>query len=122
MDELLLIDLRRWYSMFRKRYFGNSIPPVNFVVFGLVPGKVMTNVFNSRDCLGFAINGVAQNVAASVIVVSKESNWKERVITLLHEMAHLKIDQKFGRNMGHGKYWRLEMRRLAQIGAFDRYL
>ena len=43
-------------------------------------------------------------------------------LTLLHEMAHMKVNLKFGRAMGEGKNWNKEMHRLMRLGAFDGWL
>ena len=52
------------------------------------------------------------------IVVSEDCDSALRGSTILHEMAHIKVDLKFGREMGHGKHWQNEMKRLARLGAF----
>jgi predicted SprT family Zn-dependent metalloprotease len=44
-------------------------------------------------------------------------------LTLLHEMAHVKVDYRYPPHMrGHGHEWQSEMLRLAKAGAFrDRW-
>lgn len=49
---------------------------------------------------------------------SKESTWK---MTLLHELCHLKLRNKDGFHQGrdHGHKFQREMKRLANMGAFN---
>lgn len=117
LDELLLIDLRRDYAVFRKRWFGNSIPPVEEVILGLANRKQMS-MASGRECLGFCIPGSSKESEMPVIVINKTGPDCERANTLLHEMAHVKVERKFGRDMWHGTHWQAEMKRLARIGAF----
>lgn len=117
LAELRLIDLRRDYAVYRSRFFGSTIPDLDSVVLGFCPGNVMRNIF-SDDCLGFCIEGPVKYTAASVILIAWDTNDTVQVGTMVHEMAHLKINLRFNRNMGHGKYWQKEMKRLARLGAF----
>lgn len=117
LDELLLIDLRRDYAVFRKRWFGNSVPPVEEVVLGLAFHAQMAEV-RGKECFGFCISESSGGPYMPVIVICKTGPEDERATTLLHEMAHVKVDRKFGRDMGHGTHWQAEMKRLARIGAF----
>lgn len=49
-------------------------------------------------------------------------NWNDTVcLTLLHEMVHVKFGVRDNEN-GHGPKFKKEIRRLAQAGAFDKYL
>jgi SprT-like family protein len=116
--ELSVIDLMRDYRALRGRHFGKRVPPVEEVAFALVPGRVLSDIFD-EGCLGFNVEGASKHVAASVIVIAKESSINETRMTLIHEMAHVSVEGKWNRSMGHGKYWQREMKRLAKSGAFD---
>lgn len=117
--ELRIIDLMRDYSVYRNRYFNKRfIPPAEDVAFAFVPCRVMRNVLG-EDCLGFNVSGPIKEIAASVIVIAIESNALQVSQTLLHEMAHIEVENKWNRSMGHGKYWQARMRRLAAQGAFE---
>lgn len=117
IDELLLIDMKRDYATFRKRWFGVSIPPVEAMMFGLTDAPVMESA-TGQDCLGFYISEKLDGAALSAIVIARDADLVIRRMTMLHEMAHLKVDLKWGREMGHGNNWQTEMKRLARIGAF----
>ena len=116
--ELRLIDIRRDYRAIRKRYFGNSIPLVDEVAIVFVSGKIMESIFDEH-CLGFCVEAELHHVGLSVIAIAEDSNPVETRLTLLHEMAHLKVEAKWNRNMGHGKYFKKEARRLMAAGALD---
>lgn len=111
--ELRIIDLMRDYRAIRKRYFGKSIPEVESVAISLVLGSVLENIYD-EGCLGLNINHDAY-----VILIAEQSSVNETRMTLLHEMAHIKVEIKWNRSMGHGKYWQAEMKRLARRGAFE---
>lgn len=119
LDELILIDMRRDYNVFRKAFFGNSVPPVEAIMFGRTTCPIMKKA-TDRNCYGFYIRSPFDDLAMAAIVVAEDSDFVTRGMTMLHEMAHLKVDFKMGREMGHGKYWQAEMTRLARLGAFRR--
>jgi hypothetical protein len=118
--ELMVIDLMRDYRAIRKRAFGNSIPPAEAVGFCVVPEKLMT-----KTCCGeaFEFCYVPKDYKFSGTIGMCECNSIEETRqSLLHAMAHLKINFKFKRDMGHGKYFKAEMRRLVAVGELDDWI
>jgi hypothetical protein len=118
--ELRIIDLMRDYTAVRKCYFGNSIPPIEMVLIGFMPATEMRRIGAGMEADGACLAGkVAGLITCYAITLSDDLRVSETRITLLHEMAHLKVNIKFGRQMKHGEHWKKEMRRLAAAGAFD---
>ena len=56
------------------------------------------------------------------ILLAEDLRVREIRLTLLHEMAHMKVNIKFGRSLHHGKIFKKELRRLAAAGAMDAWL
>ena len=122
VDELRIIDLMRDYRAVRSLYFGKSIPPVEEVLIGFMPSREMRRIGAGVDSDGACLAGrVAGLITCYAITLSDDLRANETRITLLHEMAHLKVNIKFGRQMKHGEHWKKEMRRLAAAGAFDNW-
>jgi hypothetical protein len=123
LAELSVIDIRRTYRALRKRYFAESeVLAVASVSILYAEKKRIGNMCESEDgCHGGCLpvcdaDGVWM---AAVIFLAKEDDEVQAHLTLLHEMAHMAVDIKWQRGMGHGKNWQAEMRRLAEAGAFD---
>ena len=122
IEELRIIDLMRDYRAIRKNFFGNSIPPVEEVLLRFLPRKEINRLGGDNDIAGVCCFGEYYGVAAAkVILLADDLHICETRITLLHEMAHMKVNTKYGRNMKHGEIWKKEMRRLAAAGAFDNW-
>jgi SprT-like family protein len=116
--ELRIVDALRDYRAIRKNYYGNRIPPAEEVTIAFVPGQVLKSIYHD-GCLGFYVRGITNYVGLTVIVIAEESGVNETRMTLLHETCHLSVDSKWNRNMGHGKYFKKEARRLMAAGALD---
>lgn len=122
VDELRIIDLRRDYRAVRNGYFGKSIPPVEDVLLAFLSAKEMKRIGAGREAAGSCLAGfIKDRTAPYAIVIQDDLSCHEIRITLLHEMAHLKVNIEFGQSMGHGNNWKREMRRLAASGAFDEW-
>jgi hypothetical protein len=120
VDELRVIDLMRDYRVIRNRYFGNTIPVVEDVFIRFLSQKEISRfVGEGEETIGACSAGVCGG--PHVLAVADDLSVSETRITLLHEMAHLKVDLSFPRARGHGKHWQAEMKRLARIGAFERW-
>jgi hypothetical protein len=120
VDELRIIDLMRDYRVLRNRHFGNTIPPVEEVLLRFLPRHEITRLGGFDDVAGVCCFGEhAGFAAAKAILLADDLHVCETRITLLHEMAHMKVNTKAGCNLSHGKIWKKEMRRLAAVGAFD---
>jgi len=115
--ELRIIDLMRNYRAIRKRTFGKSIPPVEVVGFVIVPEPLMTKLC-CGEAHGFSYSPSDWSFSA-MIGICEDCNETEVRETLLHEMAHLKVNFKWKRNMGHGKYFKSEARRIMAAGELD---
>lgn len=120
IQELRIIDLMRDYRAVRRNYFGNSIPPVDEVLLRFLPRREIDRLGGFDDVAGVCCFGEHCGFAAprSILLVD-DLHVCETRITLLHEMAHMKVNLKYGRSMKHGETWKKEMRRLAAAGAFD---
>jgi hypothetical protein len=130
ITELRLIDLHRHYTVFKERYFGNTIPSTQHVAIVLIAEETMEELYGPAwelgECIGFCAHNLKLKFnegvdAPAIICLSRKLSSSITMLTLLHEMAHLKVERKWKRDMGHGKHWQNEMKRLAKLGAFDSY-
>ena len=122
VEELRIIDLMRDYRAVRKNFFGNSIPPVEEVLIRFLPRREMDRMGGSDNIAGLCSFGSHCGLPSTkAILLVDDLHVIETRITLLHEMAHMKVNLKCGRQMKHGKTWQKEMRRLASAGAFDNW-
>ena len=124
-SELMLIDLMRDYASLRRWLFANSIPPVEEVLLKFLPRNEIARLsgFDDNETDGLCSFG---KITASIpcpksILLSDDLSVRETRMTLIHEMAHMKVDIEFQRPMGHGKKWQKEMKRLARLGAFENW-
>ena len=123
--ELRIIDLMRDYRAIRNAYFGETIPPTEEVLLRFLPRDEIARLsgFDDKDTDGLCSFGkFSKSISCpKSILLADDLRVSETRITLLHEMAHMKVDTKFGRPMGHGENWKKEMRRLAEAKAFDNW-
>jgi hypothetical protein len=123
LRELLLIDVRRDYEAIRKGYFGKSIPTVDEVAIVMLPQAAIGSILKAGyNCEGFSISSKVKRTACAVICISEDGDDTDTRHTLIHEMAHLKVDGQWKRNMGHGKVFQKEIKRLVAAGAYDGWL
>jgi hypothetical protein len=125
VDELRIIDLMRDYRSIRKNYFGNSIPPTEEILIRFLPRNEMGRLSGSkdRDTDGYCSCGKHHGTPVpQTLSLVDDLDVNQTRITLLHEMAHMKVNTKFGRAMKHGKNFKKELRRLMAAGAFDDWL
>jgi hypothetical protein len=90
--------LESTYRKYNKKYFGNKLPKDADVRFG-----------HTQGLLGYQLG--------EEIVLSKDKAYRRDSIwkgTLLHEMAHMCIEE----SQDHGPKWQKEMLRLARAQAF----
>jgi hypothetical protein len=122
IPELRLIDLMRDYRAIRKGYFGTTIPAVEDVMIRFLSKKEISRFVGKDEILGACLAGKYEKCPFPyVIAICDDLNVNETRMTLLHEMAHMKVDIKFSRARGHGKHWQAEMKRLARAGAFENW-
>jgi hypothetical protein len=122
LSELRIIDLMRDYRAVRNAYFGNAIPPVEEVLIRFLPRREMKRLGGSdeEDVDGLCAHGEYKGCATvKTILLADDLRVSEIGITLRHEMAHMKVNTKFNRKMGEGKYWKKEIRRLFVAGAYE---
>jgi hypothetical protein len=119
LNEARRIRALRDYTAIRKKYFGDTIPEATCVSIIFVSKRVFERVYGPGryDTLGCCTPYAAD--ALLLIAINEESNDCIYLATMVHEMAHAKIDRKWKRYMGHGKLWQAEMKRLARLGAFE---
>ena len=124
MVELRIIDLMRDYRAIRKAYYGKTIPPVEEVLLRFLPRHEIKRLSGlNEEVDGLCLFGAYRGVPCPYAILLAEDMGTRRIRhTLLHEVAHMKINLKFGRMMGEGKHWNNEMRRLMRLGAFDGWL
>ena len=121
--ELRIIELMRDYRAIRNRSFGKSIPPVENVAFILLSKSEMLRLTGEEGNHGCSLSVVIKGVQLPFIVGLAEDDGEiVQRTTLVHEMAHFKVNLKFGRDMRHGKNFNAEMRRLVRIGELDGWL
>ena len=125
IDELRIIDLMRDYRAIRKNYYGNSIPPVEKMLIRFFPREEIVKLsgYDDEHTDGLSCWGKYKGfLVPTMILLPDDLKICETRISLLHETAHIKVNLKFGRNMGHGKNFDREIRRLAAVGAYDGWL
>ncbi len=123
--ELRIIDLMRDYNVLRKRHFGKTIPPVEEISIRFLPRNEMDRLGRStgRDIDGYCSCGVYQGAPIpQTLALADDLDVIQTRHSLIHEMAHLKVNLKAGRAMGEGKHWKKEIRRLVAAGAYDGWL
>lgn len=116
LTELRRIRGLRDYAAIRKKYFGSTIPDVSEVSILFVSGKRIGKTAKEDHLLGCL--RYAPDMLGANICIDEASPDATYLMTLVHEMAHLKVEGKWKRDMGHGKHWQAEMQRLARLGAF----
>lgn len=120
LEELELVDIRRDYKALRQAYFRSSrLPPVEHVAILFVESRVIAGIEDgdvSEAYLGCCIDHLAPQ--AGMILITRGIGRQQTRLTLLHEMAHIAVEIRHRRPMGHGAVWQREMLRLARAGAF----
>ena len=115
----------RDYRAIRNRYFKKSIPPVEEMILQFLPREEIARLsgFDDKETDGLCSFGkFSRSIPCpKSILLADDLKTNETRTTLLHEMAHLKVDTKFDRAMGHGKHFQAEMKRLARLGAFENW-
>lgn len=123
INELRIIDVRRDYRVLRDRHFQNSIPPVEEILIGFLPRKEMKRLGNGDEVCGACLPGfIKKLICPYVIVLADDGSVEENRHNLLHEMAHMRVNIKYKRRMGHGETFKREQRRLMAAGAYDGWL
>jgi len=117
IQEARRIRALRDYQAIKKKFFGIAVPDVSSVSIVFISSKIMSKYFRSEETVGCNLSGIG--AILHIIAIDEDSTDSEYLMTLIHEMAHLKIDEKWKRRMGHGKHWQNEMKRLAIAGAFE---
>ena len=123
--ELRNIDLRRDYCSVRNNYYGNTLPPADEVRIAFLPRSEISRLsgYDDNETDGLCSFGTFRGLPVpKTILLPDDLKVNETRVSLLHETAHMKVNLKFRRSMGHGKYWQQEMNRLMLIGAFDGWL
>lgn len=122
VDELRIIGLMRDYDSIRKDYFRKTIPAVSDILIRFLPRKEITRLSGFDDCDtdGLCSFGVYHGTPClKAILLADDLTELESDLALRHEMAHMKVNLKFGRMMGEGENWKKEIRRLVAAGAYD---
>lgn len=125
LAELRNIDLKRDYCSIRKNYYGSTIPPADEVLIAFLPREEISRLsgYDDNETDGLCSFGTFRGLPIpKAILLPDDLKVNETRVSLLHETAHMKVNLKFGRNMGHGEYWKQEMNRLMLVGAFDGWL
>lgn len=117
-DKEHLTDLELWFRIYNKRYFRNSLPECEIKWADLKWfGHQGVRYVRKRA------NGRVELEPRYYIRIAKDtrglrSTWH---MTLLHELCHLKLRDGDGQHQGrdHGHKFQREMKRLANMGAFN---
>lgn len=118
LRELRIIDLLRDYQVIRNRYFDDRLPEVALVSVQIVPDKYL--VLQDDEVPLAMICQFGYSLSKPIIIqIRQDSKPCEVRMSLIHEMAHASVNCKWGRDMKHGKKWQDEMKRLAEVGAFE---
>lgn len=100
-----MTDLQAWYHKFNDSYFRNQLPPIRILRRKLAPLKGGYRRYGYTHFIG----------DDPVVIVINSELWLEiALLTLLHEMCHVRLP----RRVNHGKRFQAEMLRLAKKGAF----
>lgn len=100
-------ELKQFYRKYNRKYFSNKLTD---------RVEVCWSTLGTDDMLGRC----CPIGDGFVILLFTPAAGREHTMnmTLLHEMAHIAtVDEP----QAHGPKWKAEMRRLAKIGAFDRW-
>jgi hypothetical protein len=103
--------LTKWYMKYNKLYFNNQLPLGVLVGWEIQEDSAHLNTvtFNKKD------DGMDMQIAVIRLDPKKHQGARDDRLSLLHEMAHLKLHPW----SKHGKRFNNEMRRLAVEGALD---
>jgi len=112
MDGMRNYELRYWYDLFNKKYFGKKLPriPVRF-------RKCIT-----KHAMAESDFRIPSNEPVEIRIdpyLNKHS--KSVIVCLLHEMCHVSTAVKYKRRCGHGPKFQQEIERLYRAGAYTRY-
>lgn len=113
--------LQRHYDEHNVRYFGGKLPPCKPVwedltklrAVGRENYDVIEGKFRSDGRWRIIRRDYRIGICHSIKKLG--SFWRS---TLLHEMAHIAVDQRGKKVKHHGTTWQQEMMRLATAGAF----
>lgn len=110
---MLKVNLKRLYDDYNRRYFDNKLPKQARIV----PSRRMPK----RSALGTTEYNPKYGEQAFCVKINYklEKMLDIAKLTLLHEMCHIKLLNYEKNSFIHGKQFNQEMRRLANIGAFD---
>ena len=98
--------LARVYAGLNAAYWAGTLPASTVVAIGTLPQGIMANT--TRDAAG--VFHITLDAGCNIIPNVAR-------LSFFHEMAHIATwEKEFN---PHGKYWRKEMHRLADAGAFD---
>lgn len=99
-------ELKQFYRKYNRKYFSNKLTDRVEVCWSTLGGNHYGRTQELVD--GFLL----------LLYDPASTEEKAMHMTLLHEMAHIAT---WSERRSHGPKWKAEMRRLAKIGAFDRW-
>lgn len=107
------LKLKRFYRRANRAYFGGKLPSKTIIQWD-------PELHRREKCIGIMEYFPGRIIEISLDPWLKRS-WSIVAMTLLHEMAHIKLlmADPYGSRVGHGPKFQREMRRLSRVGAFD---
>jgi predicted metal-dependent hydrolase len=101
----MALNLEKIYDYSNKKFYGNKLPEIEIKY-----SKRMHMKHAMGETLFVGLEPKRINIAYYLQYVPSQC-----IITVLHEMAHVKL----GRKVGHGKKFKAELLRLHKVGAYD---
>lgn len=105
-------QLKHWLEKYDRAYFGGELAS-HVIIYWEPPPQA-----DGNTCPIYEVDAGQFVIKLDPAIKGHSCYWK---ITLLHEMAHVKLWTKHPKHQ-HGKLFKGEIRRLLDAGAFDQLL
>lgn len=118
-----MTQLQRFYAEYNQKYFNGRLPKDCKVVYEDLTKVKAIGHFCPSEWTAYDPESKKfkpYKTTYKIKICTRIKKFRRMVLcTLLHEMAHLSTDLKYPGRSGHGHYWQREMKRLANVGAFN---
>lgn len=105
-------QLKHWYSKFNRLYFNGELPE-HTILYWEPPSSAWGSA-----CPVFEVDYGQFYIKLDPSIRSVTDFWQ---ITLIHEMVHIKLWQKYPKHQ-HGKIFKDEIKRIFLLGAYNKLL
>lgn len=107
--------LKRWFRVLNAKWFDNALPDDTYVFYDDVKFSTARHKRTYAEADWKTVPIIRINPAL------REQGWTSVIKeSLLHEMAHLEEQRRYGRMGDHDENWEVIMRELALRGAFSK--